>query len=65
MERLRFFERIVESCCKVLDDLTEPQKDSYLLNLHGIRLNQLKQEVGSATVKRLEAELSNPEFSRR
>jgi hypothetical protein len=51
-------ERIAESCRKALDDLTGPQEDSSLLEPHQIRLNQLKEEVGSATVKSLEAELS-------
>lgn len=55
-------ERIAESCRKALDDLMGPQEDSYLLDPHQIRLNQLKEEVGSATVKSLEAELSKLEI---
>jgi hypothetical protein len=55
-------ERIAESCRKALDDLTGPQEDSYLLDPYEIRLNQLKEEVGSATVKSLEAELSKLEI---
>lgn len=47
-------ERIGGSCRKALDDLTGPQEDSYLLDPHEIRLNQLKEEVGAATVKSLD-----------
>ncbi|MEP1079584.1 Tn3 family transposase [Leptolyngbya sp. PL-A3] len=55
-------EHIAEPCRKALDNLTGPQEDSYLLDPHEIRLNQLKEDVGSATVKSLEAELSKLEI---
>lgn len=55
-------QKLPESCRHKLDALSGPQEDSYLLDPDEIRLNQLKEEAGPASLKGLTAELSKLEI---
>ncbi|XGV94351.1 MAG: DUF4158 domain-containing protein (plasmid) [Leptolyngbya sp. BL-A-14] len=55
-------QKLPESCRHELDALSGPQEDSYLLDPDEIRLNQLKEEAGPASLKGLTAELSKLEI---
>ena len=58
----RIMEKLPASCLKQLDALTGPQEDSYVLEPHEIRLNQLKAEVGRVSLPSLERELAKLEI---
>ena len=49
--------QLPDACLKQLDALTGPQEDSWILDPHEIRLNQLKAEVGKVSLPSLEREL--------